>query len=285
MAGYKPVKIAYKAFEPAGGSNDALAPVIFLHGVICSKEMWDDIPQTIANKTKRKAYVYDARNHGESESSEHYNYDLNVEDLFHFMNGLDIKKAVLVGHSMGGLTATDSALKKPDRVEMVFSEDMFIKKIPAQIVDDAVKYITVWTEVVRNLPKDLKESDAYNQAVDILYEKNPGTEMFSPKEVLKKSKLLLKRKSDGGYDINFVKDPMLKSFRDPETLRTNPSGEFNGPAYFLYGGNSPFAVGNEESHIKKHFPKAELIEFEGASHSIHGEFPEKFVQTIVSRLQ
>lgn len=59
-----------------------------------------------------QSYSVDARNHGDSEWNDYFNFDVNVDDLLHFMDVLGIRKAILVGHSMGGKTAIKTALKR-----------------------------------------------------------------------------------------------------------------------------------------------------------------------------
>ncbi|GFX54652.1 hypothetical protein TNCV_793381 [Trichonephila clavipes] len=53
MTKYTPVKLAFITVEPDGCETDK-APVVFLHGITASKEYWNEIPQNIANATKRK---------------------------------------------------------------------------------------------------------------------------------------------------------------------------------------------------------------------------------------
>ncbi|GBM81374.1 hypothetical protein AVEN_172007-1 [Araneus ventricosus] len=102
---------AYNLVEPDGGATDK-PPVIILHGVTASKEYWYDIPKTVANATKRKVYAVDARNHGESPWSEVFDFgDCNVVDLLHFMDTIKAPKAILIGHSMGGITIIKTAIK------------------------------------------------------------------------------------------------------------------------------------------------------------------------------
>ncbi|KFM70267.1 Abhydrolase domain-containing protein 11, partial [Stegodyphus mimosarum] len=100
MSSYVPVKLAYKTVEPTSGTGDK-SPIIFLHGCTASSDYWGDIPQTLANETKRKVYLLDARNHGDSEWSDVFNFDVNFNDLAYFMDTMNISKAVLLGHSMG----------------------------------------------------------------------------------------------------------------------------------------------------------------------------------------
>ncbi|GFS72273.1 hypothetical protein NPIL_229421, partial [Nephila pilipes] len=48
------MKLAYTEFEPVNGSNTYLSPLIFLHGLTHAKEHWNNIPQIIADATRRK---------------------------------------------------------------------------------------------------------------------------------------------------------------------------------------------------------------------------------------
>ncbi|CAL1278451.1 unnamed protein product [Larinioides sclopetarius] len=110
MTKIEPVPLVYNLVEPDGDAIDK-PPVIFLHGLSASKEIWHDIPKTVANATKRKVYAVDSRNHGESPWSDVFNFDCNVDDLLHFMDTIRAPKAILIGHSMGGFTSIKTALK------------------------------------------------------------------------------------------------------------------------------------------------------------------------------
>ncbi|XP_015909875.3 sn-1-specific diacylglycerol lipase ABHD11 [Parasteatoda tepidariorum] len=281
-----PIKLSYKVFKPAGGKGKNLSPIIFIHGLSGSKENWIDIAQLIADGSQRTAYAYDARNHGDSQFTESFNFDLNVEDLFQFMDTIDVPKAVLVGHSMGGITAIRAALKNPERVEMVFIEDMFTKKLPAEILKFVSDFLKLWLVSVSEIPNDLDPDDAVKHALEDLYSKiPPDAPDVTEKEKLFNSGIQLKRSSDGSYDVKFNKDVIIPILTKIDEIMTEPVGQFDGPAYFIYGALSPFFVGKEEAHIKKHFPNAELIEFEGATHNVHFEFPEKLIETVLQRLK
>lgn len=52
----------------------------------------------------------DARNHGESEHSHDMSYESMAEDMLDLMSKLNLKKTVLLGHSMGGKIAMTLAL-------------------------------------------------------------------------------------------------------------------------------------------------------------------------------
>ncbi|CAL1300751.1 unnamed protein product, partial [Larinioides sclopetarius] len=172
MARFKPVKIAYEQFEPKCGSDDRLSPLIFLHGITSSKEItWGDLPQVIADRTKRKAYNLDARNHGDSEWSEEFDFDLNAEDLLHFIDEKSFPKVVIIGHSMGGITGIKAALKAPKRIEMLFVEEKFVKKVPQAFMDEALSYMNIWREAERFIPTGVEKEQAENFITEYILRK------------------------------------------------------------------------------------------------------------------
>ncbi|GFX54637.1 hypothetical protein TNCV_793231 [Trichonephila clavipes] len=54
MTNYTPVELAYDLVEPVDYEKDK-TPIVFLHGLCVSREYWCNIPNAIANATKRKA--------------------------------------------------------------------------------------------------------------------------------------------------------------------------------------------------------------------------------------
>jgi pimeloyl-ACP methyl ester carboxylesterase len=92
------------------GPPDAL-PLLLLHGGAVDKRSWH--PQLTAFPDRRVLAI-DARGHGESSDAEEP-YRL-ADDVIALMDALQIARAVPVGVSMGGGTATDLALEHPERV-------------------------------------------------------------------------------------------------------------------------------------------------------------------------
>lgn len=96
--------------DPATGSD---APtLLFLHGGGVDHRMWQ--PQLDAFPTCRRIAL-DARAHGQS-STPTKPYRL-VDDVVAVLDALDLDRVVVVGLSMGGGTAVDLAVERPDRVE------------------------------------------------------------------------------------------------------------------------------------------------------------------------
>jgi len=102
------IKICY---EIHGGG----APMILLHGFAMYKEFW--FPQIGELSKYFKLLSIDIRSCGKStHPSEHYSILDIVEDIKGLMDYLDIDKAHMMGHSMGGMVAQNFALKYPKRL-------------------------------------------------------------------------------------------------------------------------------------------------------------------------
>jgi len=79
------------------------APVVVMsNSLMSSLEMWDDT--IVALTTHYRVVRYDTRGHGQSEvTAGPYSIELLANDLVGLMDALQIKKAHLVGLSMGGM--------------------------------------------------------------------------------------------------------------------------------------------------------------------------------------
>lgn len=91
-------------------------PLIFIHGYMGSEEDW--WPVTSVFRKWCKCIAYDRRNEGKSSKSEtiHNTIEMNASDLNKLMVGLNVDKAVLIGHSMGGCTAMQFSVTYPEKV-------------------------------------------------------------------------------------------------------------------------------------------------------------------------
>lgn len=91
-------------------------PVILIHGFNLDLHTW--IRNLDALAAHFKVYALDLWGQGYSTREPlEYGYDLFEEQLRLFMDALNLQRASLVGHSMGGGTAIVFTLSNPDRVD------------------------------------------------------------------------------------------------------------------------------------------------------------------------
>lgn len=77
-------------------------PVVFSHGWPLNADTWDDQLDFVASRGYR-AIAHDRRGHGRSSQTWHGNeMDTYADDLAALLDTLDVRDAVLVGHSTGG---------------------------------------------------------------------------------------------------------------------------------------------------------------------------------------
>jgi pimeloyl-ACP methyl ester carboxylesterase len=106
-------------YEDTGGNLD---PVVFGHGILMDSQMF--APQIEAAGAGRRIITWDARCHGETESTDDpFTYWDLADDLKGLLDHLGIEKAVVGGMSQGGFVALRFALKYPERVSALILID------------------------------------------------------------------------------------------------------------------------------------------------------------------
>lgn len=91
-------------------------PLILLHGNGESCEYFEH--QIVYFSCSYRVIAIDTRGHGQSPRGEQpFTIKQFAEDLYDFMNGKGISKAILLGFSDGGNIALEFALKHPERIE------------------------------------------------------------------------------------------------------------------------------------------------------------------------
>ncbi len=90
-------------------------PIIFLHGFLENKLMWNTFASNLSEKNQ--VIAIDLLGHGESDSLGYiHTMETQAEMIFAMMNELKIKKASFVGHSMGGYIALAFAEMYPKMI-------------------------------------------------------------------------------------------------------------------------------------------------------------------------
>ena len=86
-----------------------------LHGLVDQLEIWDRLVGPLSERGR--AIRLDLRGHGESDAPPGpYRREDLARDVVALLDALEISRAILVGHSMGGVIAMTTALAYPDRV-------------------------------------------------------------------------------------------------------------------------------------------------------------------------
>ena len=96
-------------------ANRTDVPVVFLHGIGGRASGWAPIQQACA-ATGHSSLAWDMPGYGESPTIEPYDFDGLADALAALMDAHGLPKAVLVGHSLGGMVALQMWARHPQRV-------------------------------------------------------------------------------------------------------------------------------------------------------------------------
>ncbi|MDP9960821.1 alpha/beta fold hydrolase [Chryseobacterium lathyri] len=118
--------------------------IIFLHDSLGCTQLWRDLPTKISEITTCNVLVYDRLGYGKSGPMLTYerpvNYmELEADLLNDLLTELNIKNAILFGHSDGGTIALITAAKYPEKIQAVICEagHIFVEDATLKGVYDA----------------------------------------------------------------------------------------------------------------------------------------------------
>ena len=97
-------------------------PIIILHGLFGMLDNWQTIGKKLAEDYM--VVLVDQRDHGKSDHTDEFNYQVLAEDLRVFMEENWMHEAYIIGHSMGGKTAMQFAVDNPDMIEKLIIVDI-----------------------------------------------------------------------------------------------------------------------------------------------------------------
>ncbi|MFP5471442.1 MAG: alpha/beta fold hydrolase [Bacteroidia bacterium] len=237
-------------------------PLIILHGLFGSSDNWQTLAKKFAERFR--VILVDQRNHGHSPKSDEFNYHLLSEDLLELLDDLNIDKANLIGHSMGGKTIMHFAQKHPERIEKMMVVDIAPKQYPSHhdVILEGLNAIDL--SVVKSRGEAEKILDNYIQD-------------FSVKQFLLKNLYWEIPGEQLAWRINL---PVLTREMG-NILSEVPSKDCDVETLFVRGDKSNYILESDFQKIKVQFPNSKIITIEGAGHWIHAEKPLEFYTTTI----
>jgi len=110
------LKVGFKGAQIFLRQKGAGDPVVLLHGFTGSSVIWEDYLKTLSDKFR--VVAIDLPGHGNSDClADIHTMDAMGEAVKAVMAHLEIEKAVIVGHSMGGYVALNIAMHYPAAIK------------------------------------------------------------------------------------------------------------------------------------------------------------------------
>ena len=238
-------------------------PFIILHGFLGMGDNWKTLGQQFS-ENGFQVHLIDQRNHGKSFHDDQFSYEAMTQDLKHYCESYGLDHIVLMGHSMGGKTAMLFATKYPNMVSKLIVADISPRYYPVhhdRILEglSALDFDQIKTrgQADKELSKHISDF---------------GIRQFLLKNIDRIDKDTL------GLKLNLeVLTREVSEVGEPLPIHAR----FEGDTLFLRGDRSEYIGLQDQSIIKNHFPKAEIVTIANAGHWLHAENPSDFFNEVI----
>ena len=235
------------------------SPIIFVHGIGATRHAWDAVISCL--RERHTCISYDLRGHGVSPiPPPPYTLDHMVTDLNRLQTRLNIERAHVIGHSLGGMIGPAYARRWPDRVHTLG----LLSTAAARSVEDHAKVEAVVASMEAHGISDRLPMLVSRWFTDAFIEQNPHVVELRLKQVLA---------TDPAVFINvfhlYAETEMLPWLGEIVAPSLVLTGEFD-------GGCSP----RLNRIMAKQIPDAVLVILDGVKHAILLEAPERVAEEI-----
>jgi pimeloyl-ACP methyl ester carboxylesterase len=239
-----------------------LPPVVFLHGGGLNAHTWDLV--CVALRRERHCLALDLRGHGESEWSPEMDYstESHAGDLDAFLHSLELPRFVLVGMSLGGVTALAWAGKHSQRLAGLVLID-----VGPEVRSDGVRKIAAFTS-------DATPLESVEQFVDRALAFNPRRN----RELLRRSLLHnLRRMPDGRFMWKY--DQRHRGKVDPgayarrRDLLWSAVDTVACPTLVVRGAQSDVFHDEDAELLSGRLRRGRWVRIERAGHTVQGDNP------------
>ncbi len=265
--------------------------VIIVHGLYGSSDNWLTVGRQLAEHGF-EVFMLDQRNHGNSPHSPIHNYEAMKQDLLQFIDFQQIKKAILIGHSMGGKTVISFALDYPERVTSLVVVDIAPKKyfeINKNQSDLSHDFI-----INTLLSLHLQDFNSREQISDFVSKSIPSASLrnFLLKNIRRKkyseNNSINTTIFEWSLNLQALNDNLeiiLNSVNFGEIAENQKLNIIGFPVLFIRGNNSTHIENEDIPLIRKVFPAAEFVSIPNAGHWVHVEQTELFMKNLLYFLE
>ncbi|QTH71529.1 alpha/beta fold hydrolase [Pseudoalteromonas xiamenensis] len=241
-------------------------PVVLLHGLFGSLENLNIIGKALGENYD--IINMDLRNHGLSPHAATHNYPSLANDVVETLKGLNIEKAYIVGHSMGGKVAMQIAHRHPDMVAKLVVLD--IAPVAYHSRHDAI--FSALNAVANVTISSRTQADE----IMSVYIKEMGVRQFLLKS--------LQKNDSGEFNWRFNLDVLSAQYQNILTnIDANDSCLCE--TLFVKGSESDYILVEHRDVIAKLFPNSKGRVVHGAGHWLHAEKPLVVNKAIIDFLQ
>ena len=237
-----------------------------MHGLFGSSDNWMGLGRQFAKHFQ--VVLIDLRNHGQSPSSEEWDYPSMAADVAELAKDLGHEQINLLGHSMGGKTGIQVAGDYSNLLEKLVVADIAPKYYPVRHRTILDGLLSVRLDQIEN------RNEAEEQLSHLILE--PAVRMFLLKN--------LEKDPVNGFrwKINL---PVIDRHISNVGKDTYPPEPVKIPTLFIRGINSDYVKDEDIMDIRKHFTNSSVESIGNAGHWLHAEQPKAFMDTVMQFLK
>jgi len=243
-------------------------PFVILHGFLGMGDNWKTLGKEFSTQGY-EVHLVDQRNHGRSFHHEDFSYEVLADDLKEYCEKKGSEQIVLLGHSMGGKTAMEFAVRYPEMVRKLIVVDIGPKFYPQhhQVILKSLKALSENEEAMSGR----KEADTFLAR----FIPDVGVRMFLLKN------LFWERPGVLGLRMNL--DVLIDRIEEVGKALSKEVS-YSKPALFLRGDHSDYILDEDIDGVVKIFAKAEIKTISKAGHWLHAENPKEFAKEVLNFL-
>ena len=263
------------AFEYSG--NPAGTPLVLVHGLDSAAATFDVVAAAL--RRRRPVLTYDQRGHGDTpHRGRRYDSRQMADDLEVLIDHLALKRADLLGHSMGARTAVAFAAAHPDRALSVIVADM--EMCPRLSLDEDTRE-RMLSEAARR--EQLFSDPIYASRGGLLAALEPFYGRAGADSVISRRALAL---ADGRYRLLYR--PQVSVLYGTQANADDLLPAFASLAQrtlVLAADPAASAIStNGFEQMLEARPDGDLVVLEGSAHALHRSHPQEFVAAVESFL-
>jgi pimeloyl-ACP methyl ester carboxylesterase len=268
-----PPQVRRESVDVGGGRHlsalvwgDAPAEVVLVHGGGQNAHTWD----TVALALDRPLVAVDLPGHGHSDWRDDHDYSpvTNAPDVATAIRKLAPNAQLLVGMSLGGVTAIRVAAQEPGLVKRL------------AIVDVTPGVDETKAEPIIAFLSGPERFESFDEILERTVQFNPTRTVSSLRRgVLHNAK----EEPDGSWTWRYDPVRAWKDIERPAVSFVNlwdDVGSIKVPTLLIRGGTSGVVSDDDVAELQRRKPDADVITVEGAGHSIQGDKPVELARIL-----
>jgi pimeloyl-ACP methyl ester carboxylesterase len=235
-------------------------PLVLLHGVTDS---WRSFEGVLAQlPPSLHAIALTQRGHGgSSKPAAGYRYHDFAEDLRAFLDARGIARAVVVGHSMGGLVAQRFAASHPHRVAgLVLMGTFATIHGRADLAEFAAFVATLRDPIERAVAHDFQTSTLARAIPEEQLATFVSESLSAPAHVWREAFAGFVATADFSHEL----------------------ARSAAPALIVWGDRDSYALRADQDALRAALPEARLVVYAGHGHAFHWEDPARFARDLLA---